>query len=188
MTALIAALPVILGGRRYLGDSDDVHRGWIGLKLAGVLLNTGRSGIDVPGDDGAAAPRLEQRGRLGLALEGHHGWHYRLGHVLSWLATADLDKSRPGDDWSDETLVRAGAELTLYGLVSGRVGRIDRGDDSPYTGLAYGVGLRIAPLGRPIGVRGDWASMPYDPEGAVASLPYAKQRLDRFSVAVWLDL
>ncbi len=180
---------IMLGTRHFLGDTDDVHRGWIGWRVGGVLTNTDRAEIE---NDWSAVEdkidplKLRQRGRAGLVLEGRHGWHYRLGYSLRWLITADWEKTNLDDGWSDSTVKRYGAELTLLGLVSGRVGQVDLGEGSYNNGTTYGAGLRFSPQGSRVGLRGDWASVPYEPTEELGS-PFVTQRLDRYSAAVWLS-
>jgi len=179
----------ILGTRHFLGDTDDVHRGWVGWRLGGVLTNTDRAEVEINWaaiEDKVDPITLIQRGRVGLALEGRHGWHHRLGHRLRWLITADWEKVNFDDGWSDTTVNRYGAELTLLGLVSGRVGQVDRGEGHTRNGTTHGTGLRVFPQGSRIGIRADWASVPYELTGDLGS-PFVKKRLDRYSAAVWLD-
>ncbi|MBC8426131.1 hypothetical protein H8E07_18615 [bacterium] len=179
----------MLGTRLFLGDTDDVHRGWVGWRLGGVLTNTDRAEVEVNWaaiEDKADPLFVLQRGRVGLALEGRHGWHYSLGHRLRWLITADWEKGRLDDGWSDATVNRYGAELMLLGLVAGRVGQVDWGEGNYKNGMTYGAGLRFSPQGSHFGVSADWASVPYEPTEYLGS-PFVKQRLDRYSAAAWLD-
>jgi len=162
-------LGAMVGSRHYLGDSDDVHRGWVSWRVGGVLVNADE------------AETLEQSGRVGVAVEGRHGWTYWLGHRIRWLLTADWQKTKEGQDWSDETLARYGAELTM-GLVSGRVGRIDASGMSA-DGTTYGGGLVFASPRTPFGFRGDYASVPL----AAADGLWEAQRLARYSAAVWVN-
>ncbi len=183
-------LGLIVGTRLFLGDSDDVHRGWVGWRLGCVLANVDEAVIESPDTQSgkAASSHLQQYGRVGLAIEGRHGWHHRLGHPLRWLITADWQKSKLADGWSDETLNRYGAEVILLGLVSGRVGQVDWSEDSVMNGTTYGGGLIFAPQGGRFGFRGDYASVPYAPSiKAMISGFDETQRLARYSAAVWLD-
>ncbi|MBC8426903.1 hypothetical protein H8E07_22540 [bacterium] len=179
-------LGVIVGTRQFLGDSDDVHRGWVSWRLGAALVNIDRTALEFPADK-AQALRLEQRGRVGLALEGRHGWRHGLGHALRWLLTADSQKSKHDDGWSNGTLTRYGAELTLLGLVSGRLGQVEHGEGSAWNGTTYGGGLSFVPPGAFFGVRADYASVPYGQDVAVETAhPDAPRRLDRYSLAVSL--
>jgi hypothetical protein len=181
---------LMVGTRHFLGDTDDVHRGWVGWRLGAVLSNTDQAAIEVDWsaiENKSDPMKLVQRGRAGLALEGRHGWHHHLGYRLRWLITADWEKARLDDGWTDSTVSRYGAELTLLGLVSGRVGEVEWGEGSTRNGTTYGAGLRIAPQGGRLGLRADWASVPYDP-GETIDSSIVKKRLDRFSAAVWLGL
>ncbi|MBU0741368.1 hypothetical protein KKA85_05960 [bacterium] len=183
-------LGVIVGTRHFLGDSDDVHRGWVGWRLGGALANTGEAEIEFSGATGGSktpSTRLRQYGRVGLAIEGRHGWHCRLGHPLSWLIAADWQKSKLADGWSDETFSRYGVEVTLLGLASGRIGRADASDATCVDGTTYGGGLTFAPPGSRFGFRGDYASVPYAPPASEAPTLNGAQRLARYSAAVWLD-
>ncbi len=179
----------MFGTRFFLGDSDDVHRGWVGWRLGGVLTNTDRAEVEIDWtviETKSAPLTLMQRGRAGFALEGRHGWHHGQGHRLRWLITADREKGRLDNEWSNSTVNRYGAELTMFGLVSGRVGQVDWGEGHVKNGITYGAGLRLFPqIGR-FGVRADWASVPYDPD-LKSSDPIVKKRLDRYSAAVSLD-
>ena len=180
-------LGIIVGTRRFLGDSDDVHRGWVSWRLGAALVNTDRAWIEFPGEDDSSSLRLLQRGRVGLALEGRHGWRHDLGHALRWLLTADARKTKGGDGWKDDTLMRYGAELTLLGLVSGRVGRVEYGAGSPINGTTYGGGLSYVPPGAFFGLRADYASVPHEGvAGLKTTLPAEPQRLDRYSLSVSL--
>jgi len=179
-------LGVIVGTRRFLGDSDDVHRGWVSWRLGAALVNIDRTALEFTAAKDLAI-RLEQRGRVGLALEGRHGWRHGLGHALRWLLTADALKTRHEDGWSDDTLTRYGAELTLLGLVSGRVGQVEHGEGSAWNGTTYGGGLSFVPPGAIFGVRADYASVPYGQDVAAKTvIPDASRRLDRYSLAVSL--
>jgi len=169
-----------------LGWKSTLRRGgngcdWWGWRLGAALLNADEARLG--SETGSFGRALHRKLRVGLALEGRHGWTDRMGHPLRWLISAETTESMASDDGPsapDGGWYRAGAELTLFDMIAGRIGYGQAGDDDPYGGTTYGASVIFDPRDLFLGLRLDYASRPIERPGEEVD------RFDQWSASAWL--
>ena len=158
----------------------DVESGqdWWGWRFGGVLTNVDKA--EIVSESNLLTRRLSSWLRVGAAIEGRHGWTDRMGHLVRWVVSAEQESEIDPIDDDEKTMQRYGAEVTIFGMFSARIGWDDRGEGSPYGGLTHGGSLQADPTDGWLGFRLDYASVEVDSDLSEA------ETLEQFGAAVWL--